>query len=390
MTNPPFGAKVTDPEVLAQFETGTNKRSRSVEALFVERCISLATPGGRIALIVPDGLLHNPSDADLRRIVLKETIVEAIVKLPEDTFVPFGSSANSSILFLRKKDATRKQGQVFMAIANSVGFDRNGVPTPTNDLITIGQLFLKFKGEEEKESEGSLISTSPLVFLTTPSAVAERMDPPALAPSEISIGSALRQSDDFVPLSHYVQLVNKSVDPMDCPSDVFTYAGLAQVGNFTGAYGFEKLKGSAIRSRCSCFEAGDILFGRLRPNLRKVAYTESIKEGICSTEFYVLRPKNKALGALLAALLRSDFCYQQISHLVTGIGRPRISKNAVMGIRLPSKPEDMAGLGGLALESQQRSSAMRSKAEHLLDEAERSLHQENSELLKLARSILTR
>jgi type I restriction enzyme M protein len=112
----------------------THKRSLPPEVLFVERCVQWVRRGGRVAIVLPDGILGNPSDAYIRRWILAECDVLASVDLPVETFLP-QVGVQPSLLFLRRKtqedlDAeamqTRAEQMVFMAIVDRVGKDRRG------------------------------------------------------------------------------------------------------------------------------------------------------------------------------------------------------------------------------------------------------------------------
>lgn len=153
-TNPPFGSDIpiTDRNILEQFElahvwerdddggyrnTGRLQGSVSPEILFVERCIKWIKPGtGRMGIVLPDGILGNPAAEYIRWWIMRETQVLASVDLPVEAFV---AEANvnilTSLLFLRRKDNQEKhhevlggaeEYQVFMAVADKVGFDRRG------------------------------------------------------------------------------------------------------------------------------------------------------------------------------------------------------------------------------------------------------------------------
>jgi hypothetical protein len=101
-----------------------------------------------------------------------------------------------------------------------------------------------------------------------------------------------------------------------------------------------------LKSSVKRFAANDILFAKMRPELRKVCLVPAgIDEGYASAECLVLVPRyDEGTGEpliipeLLAILLRSDLAYGQIVHLVSGIGRPRLSKAAVLNVRLPCPP----------------------------------------------------
>ena len=145
MTNPPFGAKipVTGEELLSQYELGykwklnretgewtkTNKiaeRGIPPQILFIERCLQLLKPGGRMAIVLPDGILGNVNDGYIRQFILDEAKILAIVDCPTETFQP-STSTKTSVLFLQKKKEGEIGGYpVFMAAAEKCGHDRRG------------------------------------------------------------------------------------------------------------------------------------------------------------------------------------------------------------------------------------------------------------------------
>jgi type I restriction enzyme M protein len=162
-TNPPFGSKirVDDPAILEQYElahvwdydkaTDTYRmrepkrlrRALPPEILFVERCVQFLKPGtGRLAIVLPDGILGAPRLGYVREWILRETRVLASIDLHPDTFQP-QNSTQTSILVLERKTfeevaletaAGKKQDyNVFMALANHVGHDRRGNATYVRD-----------------------------------------------------------------------------------------------------------------------------------------------------------------------------------------------------------------------------------------------------------------
>jgi len=116
LTNPPFGGKVNDPEILSRPVFAEVSRTKLTEVLFLALCIDLLKQYGKLAIVLPDGILTNSSLRFVRDFIKKETIVKAIVSIPQETFMPFGSGVKASLLFLEKKntaDPYHKQGPVF-------------------------------------------------------------------------------------------------------------------------------------------------------------------------------------------------------------------------------------------------------------------------------------
>jgi type I restriction enzyme M protein len=141
LTNPPFGATEKSAAILKQFELGSKSKPRTAqktEILFIERCIDLADEDARIAIVVPDGILSNPSLQYVRDFVLAHTRILGVVSLPQFAFIPSGSGVKASLLFLQKKKAGERDTpyDIFMAIAEHIGYDATG-RRDSNDLPAI-------------------------------------------------------------------------------------------------------------------------------------------------------------------------------------------------------------------------------------------------------------
>lgn len=153
-TNPPFGAKVeVDFQISKRYELGHNwskdsygnffkgnaSSSEAPEVLFIEQCYNFLKPGGRLAIVLPDGILGNPNTEYVRDWILKRFKLLASIDLPVETFLP-QVGVQASLLFLQKKTQTEREAavngedyEVFMAIAETVGKDRRGVPIYKRD-----------------------------------------------------------------------------------------------------------------------------------------------------------------------------------------------------------------------------------------------------------------
>ncbi|MEM3407078.1 MAG: N-6 DNA methylase [Candidatus Aenigmatarchaeota archaeon] len=146
-TNPPFGARISvdDKEILKRYKLGhkwekikedqwkitdTILPKQAPQVLFLERCLQLLKPGGRMAIVLPDGVFGNPTDRYIFQYIFQISRVLAIISMPPETFLP-GTHTKTSVLFLEKKDFKREKDEdyeIFMAIANKVGHDKDGKP----------------------------------------------------------------------------------------------------------------------------------------------------------------------------------------------------------------------------------------------------------------------
>jgi type I restriction enzyme M protein len=88
--------------ILDLFEIGAGKANRPTELIFVERCLNLLKPGGRMGIVLPDGNLNNPSLAWLRRYAEGRAKLLAVVGLPEETFRSSDATVKASLVFMTK------------------------------------------------------------------------------------------------------------------------------------------------------------------------------------------------------------------------------------------------------------------------------------------------
>jgi len=86
--------------ILETFEIGKGKNSRQTEVMFVERCLRLLKPGGRLAIVLPNGNLNAASLAWLRRWAEGKAYLRGVVALPPETFKFSRASVSASIVFL--------------------------------------------------------------------------------------------------------------------------------------------------------------------------------------------------------------------------------------------------------------------------------------------------
>jgi len=76
--------------------------SIKTELLFIERCLSLLKPGGRMAIVLPEGVFNNPSLTYVRQFAEDRAYISAIISIPQETFVSAKAFVKTSLLFLNK------------------------------------------------------------------------------------------------------------------------------------------------------------------------------------------------------------------------------------------------------------------------------------------------
>lgn len=183
LTNPPFAGEIKDSGILRQYFFGkkrgklVNKIERHI--LFIERTLDMLRPGGRMAIVLPQGVLNNTNMEYVRNFLLDKARILAVVGLHGNTFRPH-AGVKTSVLFLKKWDkddlpagASAKAGEIpkdypiFMAVSKKGGKDNSGDyiykkdasgnyihdakgrRVLDHDLDEVASEFLKFAGEKK-------------------------------------------------------------------------------------------------------------------------------------------------------------------------------------------------------------------------------------------------
>lgn len=364
VTNPPFGSDFQDKDALGRFELGRGRNSRRRGALFVERCIQWLKRGnGRLAIVLDDGILNGSSNEDARALLLRECHIEAVISLPEVTFKPY-ASVKTSILLVRRRTKGDKSGNsaVFMADVTQVGRKPNGdqlvtrapdgSPSVHNELVDVLELWHAFK-------RGQAITdrVEPTTYVCSADrfsralSVENRLDVLFHHPSRANSEDALKKSAyPLRKLGELVDLRNISAVPIiSDPSEVWRHIGLAQISARTGEYEVSESAGDQLKSAVKKIEPNDVVFSKLRPELRKCfVATLSEDDTYVSAECFVFSPRNGERDLFvegneidphfLAVILRSDLIYGQLVFQITGTGRPRVGLSALLNIRIPLPP----------------------------------------------------
>ncbi len=87
----------------------SDKAKIKTEVLFIERCLDLLKPGGRMGIVLPEGIFNNPSLAYVREFTEDRAFIRAVVSLPPETFISSGASVKCSLLFLQKYTEEEQQ-----------------------------------------------------------------------------------------------------------------------------------------------------------------------------------------------------------------------------------------------------------------------------------------
>lgn len=352
ITNPPFGSDFTDTVLLPTYRLGEGRASRRRGILFLERCYQLLKSGGMLVIIIDEGVLTLPSAEDVRRFITDHFKVHAIVSLPETAFMPY-ATVNASILFLQKPGRGEpKECKTFFAKAEKVGrksngdddfvYDEAGAGRMNSDLPAIADLLRSFRKTGEVPAS-ELAYAADLLSNLLEEQNGWRIDFRYHHPSrKLSRLQLARAKGRLMLLSEICQERNQTMIPSkEYPDQTILYTGLANIEAGSGLAHQVPTPTNSLKSAVKRYEPGDIIFARMRPNLRKVALMDFDDGGYVSPECIVLTVKEEnghpvIDPMLLSVLLRSDLVYGQIMHLIAGIGRPRLALSDLRRVLIPS------------------------------------------------------
>ena len=134
LANPPFAGSL-DYEATSK-DLQRVVKTKKTELLFLALFLKLLKPGGRAAVIVPDGVLFGSSKAhkDMRRMLVEDQKLDAIVKLPSGVFRPY-AGVSTAIVFFTKTDSGGTDEVWFYDVrADGFSLDDKRNPVEANDL----------------------------------------------------------------------------------------------------------------------------------------------------------------------------------------------------------------------------------------------------------------
>lgn len=143
LTNPPFGVTVTrDATTSDLFGSGQILEDHlPSEIFFLQLCLRLLRPGGRLGIILPRSVITNERLAKQRREMDALGHLTTLVDLPPETFAVTGTQTTTVAAFFRKRDVgTPRTTTVKVCLVKNVGVDGTGRKRPGNQLPNLSKL----------------------------------------------------------------------------------------------------------------------------------------------------------------------------------------------------------------------------------------------------------
>ncbi len=335
LTNPPFGARFSQSHVTANCGRNTpffSSRYRSAnnitsELLFLDRSLQLLRKGGRLVIIVPNGVVSAKGlSALIRHYLAGVATLRAVIELPSTTFAQAGTRTKTVIVYLQK-GAVQDSRPVFLGISRSLGFRvsaRKGVQIKLahgeNDLVRVASSYLEYRRRGDAKGV-EVLSSEPSCVIAPVGAV---LDQGSWSPNRFSATMVARidranQCEDFelTPLRDVVEFCARQRKPQAWREGCAYISVLHVVGegflNIAAAFSYSpKTPGIPIRP-------GELLISRINPRIPRVCVVPDVSaEVLCSSEFEVMRMKRGADVYLLSYLMQTRFVVDQIVSLTSG------------------------------------------------------------------------
>lgn len=134
MANPPFAGDIKESRILHQYELGFKENGKAQskvgrDILFIERNLDFLKPGGRMAIVLPQGRFNNTSDKHIREFIAQHGRILAVIGLHGNSFKPH-TGTKTSVLFVQKWDDELcpkvDDYPIFFAVSEKGGKDNSG------------------------------------------------------------------------------------------------------------------------------------------------------------------------------------------------------------------------------------------------------------------------
>jgi type I restriction enzyme M protein len=128
LTNPPFAGEVRERHILDGYSVSQGKARVERDVLFLERCVKLLRPGGRMGIVLPHNKFAGTGFRTVREWLLREARVDAVVGLGRNTFHPH-THQKASVLFVQRRlpgEVANPEEAIFFAVSEKDGKNSKG------------------------------------------------------------------------------------------------------------------------------------------------------------------------------------------------------------------------------------------------------------------------
>lgn len=355
LTNPPFGAEFNVEEIIKQgdkyeflkdIKKYSNVKTLYSELIMLDRCLKLLKPGGRLLIIVPDGIVSSKGMNEVYRDILSTRyILKAVIDLPSVTFAQAGTRTRCSILYIQKPYESKfEQDGIFMAAANDIGFEvkeKVGTATKiysgTNELEKIVELY----NPDKQSNSINVLSAKPSVVIYPFNQIINgKWNANFYNASRLDTISKFQNvnNDEFeiLPLKQIAEFRTKN-RKKKMVTETVKHISILHINEDSTIKLEEVMQYNPISPGRECFP-GDILFSKINPRIPRITVVPGVQINLtCSSEFEIIKPYQDEYTYLLKTFLLTDIVLKQVVSLTSGTSSShnRIKDTELMDIKIP-------------------------------------------------------
>ena len=381
MANPPFSGEIKESRILHQYRLGFKPNGKAQarmkrDILFIERNLDFLKPGGRMAIVLPQGRFNNSSDKYIRDFIAERARILAVVGLDINVFKPH-TGTKTSVLFVQKWNDNADDGvlcpkvddyPIFFAVSEKGGkdtsgdyiylengdgdykLDKNRHLIVAHDLHNhdgelpdgIAESFMAWAKREnlsfwQANDAAQWVPIPGLTFEKNYADVqdAERIDADYFQPKYDDIVNAIKTyPGGWDTLGNLVQLKDTIFRPAQ--ETEYRYIELANIGANGEITGCMTALGKHLPSRARHLVcAGDVIVSSIEGSLDSIALIPEEYDGaLCSTGFHVIR-SDTLDSEVLFAFLKSRAGQLQLKKGCSGTILTAINKAEFRKVVLP-------------------------------------------------------
>ena len=347
LANPPFSGKIDEESVSEDLRMGT----KATELLFLRFMLDHLSLKGKLAVIVPEGVVFNASKAHTKvRQMLVEKGLWAVVSLPSGVFNPY-AGVKTSLLFVDKEIAKKTNELLFIKVGHD-GFDLGAQrrPVEQNDLPTALEVLTGWKTGTKIEGIQTIWASKKDVLENDDCSLAGDRYRAATEHGETSW--------PMVELGEICEVNPKKSETSALPKDtVVSFVPMADLSENESTFDAKQTKKlSEVTTSYTYFKNNDVLLAKVTPCFEngKAGIARNLNNGIGfgSSEFVVLRPSDKILPELIYLFVTTEFFKEQGKNRMTGTGGlKRVPTDFIKTFKVPLPPLEVqrqivAELGG--------------------------------------------
>jgi type I restriction-modification system DNA methylase subunit len=339
LTNPPFGAKFSSEELKPNtklnypllhdiiLKSGTNFSS---EILFVDRCLSLLKPNGKLLAVLPDSVISSAGlNSTLRhRLVNSKGVrIRGIIELPAVTFAQAGTRTKTSILYIEKTTELRDKDYVFIGQSEEIGFEvstKKGatvkIESGENDLLKIYDSYKKCNFEVNGVDQ-KIINDSPSCVLIKPEILLkDSWTPSHYNAKKLTAVKKFKKGNSEVELVKLIEIVDfltnsRKKEFIPNESKCISILHILNDDNLN----YEELLSYKPKYPGIVCKPGDLLFSKINPRILRVLVVPNLGLSLtCSSEFEIMNSNIEISNYGIKLLLMLPSVQTQINFLTSG------------------------------------------------------------------------